>query len=90
MKCLITQLQKQIEEIIPDLVKDMQSFGLKRIVPAYCTSGGRCMRWPTSMGTMCWRRRRWECSFRFERVMCDQFGTIMQLAKPDPVAPLLC
>jgi 7,8-dihydropterin-6-yl-methyl-4-(beta-D-ribofuranosyl)aminobenzene 5'-phosphate synthase len=28
---------QQIEEIIPETVKDMQSFGLKRIVPAHCT-----------------------------------------------------
>src|SRR5450759_5235822 len=28
---------QQIEEIIPDTVKDMQSFGLKRIIPAHCT-----------------------------------------------------
>jgi len=28
---------EKIEEIIPDTVKDMQSFGLKRIVPAHCT-----------------------------------------------------
>lgn len=27
----------QIEEIIPDTVRDMQEFGLKRIVPAHCT-----------------------------------------------------
>ena len=27
----------KIEQIIPDTVKDMQSFGLKRIVPAHCT-----------------------------------------------------
>ncbi|MEK7877129.1 MAG: MBL fold metallo-hydrolase, partial [Pseudomonadota bacterium] len=28
---------EKIEQIIPDTVKDMQSFGLKRIVPAHCT-----------------------------------------------------
>jgi len=28
---------QQIEDIIPDTVRDMQSFGLKRIVPAHCT-----------------------------------------------------
>ena len=28
---------QQIEEIIPDTVKDMRGFGLKRIVPAHCT-----------------------------------------------------
>ncbi len=28
---------QQIEEIIPDTVSDMRSFGLKRIVPAHCT-----------------------------------------------------
>ena len=28
---------EKIEEIIPDTVKDMQLFGLKRIVPAHCT-----------------------------------------------------
>ena len=28
---------QQIEEIIPDTVNDMRSFGLKRIVPAHCT-----------------------------------------------------
>lgn len=27
----------QIEEIIPDTIRDMQTFGLKRIVPAHCT-----------------------------------------------------
>jgi len=27
----------QIEEIIPETIRDMQSFGLKRIVPAHCT-----------------------------------------------------
>lgn len=27
----------RIEDIVPDTVKDMQSFGLKRIVPANCT-----------------------------------------------------
>ncbi len=27
----------QVEDIIPDTVKDMQAFGLKRIVPAHCT-----------------------------------------------------
>jgi 7,8-dihydropterin-6-yl-methyl-4-(beta-D-ribofuranosyl)aminobenzene 5'-phosphate synthase len=27
----------QIEDIIPDTVRDMQTFGLKRIVPAHCT-----------------------------------------------------
>ena len=26
-----------VEDIIPDTVKDMQTFGLKRIVPAHCT-----------------------------------------------------
>ena len=28
---------EQIEEIIPDTVRDMAAFGLKRIVPAHCT-----------------------------------------------------
>ncbi len=28
---------QQIEEIIPDTINDMKSFGLKRIVPAHCT-----------------------------------------------------
>ncbi len=28
---------QQVEEIIPDTVDDMRSFGLKRIVPAHCT-----------------------------------------------------
>ena len=28
---------EKIEQIIPDTVKDIQSFGLKRIVPAHCT-----------------------------------------------------
>jgi 7,8-dihydropterin-6-yl-methyl-4-(beta-D-ribofuranosyl)aminobenzene 5'-phosphate synthase len=28
---------EQIEEIIPDTVRDLQAFDLKRIVPAHCT-----------------------------------------------------
>jgi len=28
---------QQIEEVIPDTVKDMQTFGLRRIIPAHCT-----------------------------------------------------